>query len=118
MSRTGKDFTESSHSGWRYLLLGGALEIVWAGLLKMNLLAGPLLLTFVFSFHFLMKAAQKLPVGTVYAAFTGIGAVGTFVLDIVLFDEELQIGRIGLVMLLIFFIIMLKRSSDIERKVG
>lgn len=46
--------TTPVRSGWLYLLLGGVFEIIWAGLLKVDMLGGPLLvMIFVFSFHFL-----------------------------------------------------------------
>ncbi|GAA0356625.1 DMT family transporter [Bacillus horti] len=99
-------------SSWGYLLLGGMLEIVWAGLLKANLLGGPLLLIFFLSFHCLMKATQTFPAGTVYAVFVGVGAGGTFILDILLFGEPWSLLRFCLVCLLFFFIVLLKKSGE------
>lgn len=103
-------------SGWIYLLLGGVFEISWVFLLKVNMLGGPLLLIFIFSFHFIVKASKSLPIGTVYAVFTGFGAVGTIILDITIFGEAIQPIKLGLVVMLVMFIMLLKRSSQIPRK--
>jgi quaternary ammonium compound-resistance protein SugE len=53
-------------------------------------------------------AMRSLPVGTAYAVWTGIGAVGTVVLGIVLFGEPATLGRLACVMLIVAGIIGLK----------
>lgn len=97
---------------WLYMIMGGALEIVWAFLLKMNMLGGPLLIIFYFSFYCLTRAAKTLPISTVAAAFAGFGAAGTGVMDMLFFERELNLVRIGLIALLIVFIFVLKLGSD------
>lgn len=65
-----------------------------------------------------MKAAKTLPLGTIYAVFTGFGAVGTIILDITIFGEAIQPIELGLVAMLVMFIILLKQSSHTTRKDG
>lgn len=103
---------------WFYLLLGGMLEIVWASLLKLNMLGGPLLVIFYFSFYCLAKAAKSLPVSTVAAAFAGIGAGGTVTMDMLLFDSGVNWVRLGLAALLVCFILLLKLGGEPKAKAG
>jgi quaternary ammonium compound-resistance protein SugE len=53
-------------------------------------------------------ALRQLPVGTAYAVWTGIGAIGAAVLGIVLFGESLTIGRVGCIALIVCGILGLK----------
>ncbi|MBG9793372.1 hypothetical protein ABD76_12960 [Paenibacillus dendritiformis] len=94
------------------------LEMVWALLLKLNMLGGPLLVIFYFSFYCLAKAAKSLPVSTVAAAFAGIGAGGTVTMDMLLFDSGVNWVRLGLVALLVCFILLLKLGSEPKAKAG
>lgn len=99
---------------WMYLLIAGLTEIVWAIGLKFAegfTVLAPSAVTIVFiivSFLLFAKALNVIPVGTAYAVFTGIGAAGTAVLGIVLFDEHAGIEKISFLCLLIFGIIGLK----------
>lgn len=91
---------------WYLLGVAGLFEIVWAiGLEYSEGLTRPVptaatVLAMAVSVYLLAKAVESLPVGTAYAVWTGIGAVGTAVLGIVLFDESadpLRLAFIGLV---------------------
>lgn len=106
---------ERRYNPWFYMIVGGMLEIVWAALLKLNMLGGPLLLIFYFSFYCLAKAAKSLPVSTVAAAFAGIGAAGTVTMDMLFFESGVSWIRIGFVMLLTGFIVLLKISGDAKK---
>ena len=92
---------------WIYLLIAGLMEIVWALGLKYTQgfsRLGPSLLTvdaMVVSFLFLARALVTLPIGTAYAVWTGIGAVGTASLGIVLFGESRDPVRIVCISLII-----------------
>ena len=83
---------------WVYVMVAGLLEVTWAIALKYSQgFTRPLPTGIVFgagfaSFYFLSLAAEKLPIGTAYAVWTGIGAIGTAVLGMILFNEP----RIGL----------------------
>lgn len=61
--------------------------------------------------YLLSKAAQTLPIGTAYAVWVGIGAVGAGILGIVLFKEPINLERIGFMALLIISIIGLKFTA-------
>jgi quaternary ammonium compound-resistance protein SugE len=99
---------------WTYLLIAGVLEIVWAIGLKYT--AGftklvPSLITgvaLVASMLFLALALRTVPVGTGYAIWTGIGAVGTALLGIVLFAEPATLARLGCIGLIVAGIVGLK----------
>ncbi len=102
---------------WIYLLIAGVFEISWAVGLKYSdgftklVPAVFTVATMILSFYFLAKALNGLPLGTAYAVWTGIGAVGTTIFGIILFDEPLQIGRILCIFLIISGIIGLKILS-------
>ena len=102
---------------WIYLFIAGALEVGWAIGLKYS--AGftklvPSVLTLVgmaASGVFLALAVQKLPLGTAYAIWTGIGAVGTVLLGMVLFDEPATATRLFFIAFIVMGIICLKVVS-------
>lgn len=68
----------------------------------------------IISFYFLIVAGEKLPVGTVYAVFVGLGAAGTVFVDILVFGEEANILKLGLIALLLLGVIGLKLTTDEE----
>lgn len=102
---------------WLYLLIAGVFEVVWAIGLKYT--EGfsrlvPSLLTvaaMVVSLVFLSLALKTLPVGTAYAVWTGIGAVGTVIVGIILFAEPATVLRLGSVALILAGIAGLKLVS-------
>ncbi|MFC3722507.1 quaternary ammonium compound efflux SMR transporter SugE [Neoaquamicrobium sediminum] len=102
---------------WLYLGFAGLLEIVWASFLKQSegftrLTPSVItLLAMAGSFWLLALAMRSLPLGTAYAIWTGIGAVGAFVVGIVVMGEAATLGRILSVALLITGMVGLKLSS-------
>ena len=102
---------------WTLLVLAGLLEVVWA--VSMKLSEGftrlwPSVTTVAFmiaSFLCLALALRELPVGTAYAVWTGIGAVGTAVLGMVLFGESRDAIRLGCILLIVAGIVGLKVPS-------
>lgn len=102
---------------WSILLLAGLFEIAWAGLLKVAAtkpswtVATATIVTMVASIWLLSQAMKQIPLGTAYAVWTGIGAVGTFVLGIVCFAEALTVGRLISFVLLIAGLIGLKFTT-------
>lgn len=102
---------------WVYLGLAGLLEIVWASFLKQSdgfSRLTPSVITLVAmagSFWLLALAMRSLPLGTAYAIWTGIGAVGAFAVGIVVMGEAATLGRIVSVALLITGMVGLKLSS-------
>jgi quaternary ammonium compound-resistance protein SugE len=85
---------------WLYLSAAGVLETCWAVSLKAS--AGftrplPAALTvtgMLASFFFLSLALRKLPLGTAYAVWTGIGTVGTAILGVLLFHEAMRLPQL------------------------
>jgi quaternary ammonium compound-resistance protein SugE len=102
---------------WAYLTLAGILEVVWAIGLKYTegfTRLVPSVVTIaamVVSVWFLALALRTIPVGTGYAVWTGIGAVGTAVLGIVLFAEAATAARIACIGLIVAGILGLKLAS-------
>ena len=102
---------------WLYLIIAGLLEVVWAIGLKYTegwTKLYPSLLTvggMVVSFYFLSLALRTLPIGTAYAVWTGIGAVGTVIMGIVLFGEPRDLGRLACLLLILVGIIGLRLLS-------
>lgn len=99
---------------WVNLLIAGIFESVWAISLKYSMgftKVFPSIVTLIamfFSFIFLSNSLKTLHVGTAYAVWTGIGAVSTVVLGIILFDEPKNIMRIFFIFLIILGIIGLR----------
>jgi quaternary ammonium compound-resistance protein SugE len=103
---------------WILLLVAGLLEVIWAvsmkashGFTKHHFTAITLVAALL-SFWLLGLALRQLPVGTAYAVWTGIGAVGAAVLGIVLLGETLSIARIGCIALIVCGILGLKFLGD------
>ena len=99
---------------WFYLLIAGLLEVGWAIGLKYTegfSRLWPSILTIaamIFSLAFLGFALKVLPVGTAYAVWTGIGAVGTVILGIYLFNEPATAARLACIGLILAGIVGLK----------
>jgi quaternary ammonium compound-resistance protein SugE len=99
---------------WFYLFIAGLLEVGWAIGLKYT--EGfsrfwPTVLTvaaMILSLAFLGLALKALPVGTAYAVWTGIGAVGTVILGIYLFNEPATAARLACIGLILSGIVGLK----------
>src|SRR5262245_23189276 len=102
---------------WLYLLIAGLLEVTWAIGLKYTdgfTRLVPSIVTLASmgaSLLFLGLALKTLPVGTAYAVWTGIGAVGVAVLGIVLFAEPANALRLGSIGLIVGGIVGLKLVS-------
>ena len=102
---------------WILLLVAGLLEVGWAIGLKYTegfTRTWPTLWTvtaMVASLWLLGVAMRSLPVGTAYAVWVGIGAVGTVILGIVLFGEPVSALRVGSVALIVAGIVGLKLAT-------
>ena len=105
---------------WIYVLIGGVFEVAFTFCLgKMKETSGSTAYWWFFFFIFslcasmalLMKATQTLPIGTAYAVWTGIGAVGTVAMGIFVFNEPANFLRLLFMATLIGSIIGLKIVS-------
>jgi quaternary ammonium compound-resistance protein SugE len=102
---------------WAYLLLAGTFEVGFASTLKLTDGFTRLWPTLIFlacaiiSFLLLAKAAQTLPIGTAYAVWTGIGAVGTVIIGILFYKEPATALRLFFIATLIASIIGLRYAT-------
>ena len=101
---------------WIFLFLAGLFEVSLAfclGKTKEFYLWGTgFLLSTVLSMYLLAKAIQTLPIGTAYAVWTGIGAVGTVIIGILFFKEPATPLRLFFIFTLIASIIGLKLVTN------
>lgn len=105
---------------WIILIIAGLFEVAFAFCLgkaketsgnDMYLWYSGFLATLVISMGLLIKATQTLPIGTAYAVWTGIGAVGTVLVGILVFKDPASFWRIFFISTLVFSIIGLKSVS-------
>ncbi len=102
---------------WIWLGVAGLLEIVWAIGLKYTdgftrlWPSAITLAAMVSSIYFLALAVRTIPIGTGYAVFTGIGAVGVAILGMALLGEPRTLLRIGFILLIVVGIAGLKLVS-------
>ena len=99
---------------WALLVIAGLLEVGWAiGLKYTEGFSRPLptvltVLSMIVSLGLLGLALRDLPVGTAYAVWTGVGAVGTAALGIALFGDPATVGRLACIGLIVAGIVGLK----------
>ena len=102
---------------WVYLFFAGLLEILWATAMKQSQGFTRLLPTLIMlpamlaSFWLLAIAMRSLPLGTAYVAWTGIGAVGTFLVGIMLFNEPLNGTRVLAAVLIVAGLVLMQLSG-------
>ena len=102
---------------WVCLFIAGLLEIAWAiGLKYTDGFRRPVasvitIVLMIGSFYVLSLAVRTLPIGTAYAVWTGIGAFGTAVLGMYLFNEPVNLPRIACLALIIAGIVGLKVTA-------
>lgn len=102
---------------WIYLFIAGLFEVGFTTSLKMSdnftnrWWSAIFFVCISLSFHFLNKAIQSIPIGTGYAVWTGIGAIGTVLIGIVFFKEPSDFWRLFFIFLLIGSILGLKFVS-------
>jgi quaternary ammonium compound-resistance protein SugE len=104
-------------SAWSILFVAGVLEVCWTICLKYSegftrlipsLLTLPALIV---GMYLLSRAVQTLPIGTAYAVWVGIGAVGAAGLGMILFAEPVSVMRIGFLGLLVVSIVGLRVTA-------
>jgi quaternary ammonium compound-resistance protein SugE len=102
---------------WIVLVTAGILEIVWAFFMKKSegftllVPSAITIVTMIASFGLLSYAMRTLPLGTAYTIWTGIGAVGAFIVGIVILGEAANPMRILAATLIVAGIVMMKLSS-------
>ena len=105
---------------WILLIIAGLFEVAFASCLAkaktasgndVYLWYGAFLVTLVISMTLLVKASQTLPIGTAYAVWTGIGAVGTALVGIFFFNDPAGFWRLFFISTLIASVVGLKFVS-------
>lgn len=102
---------------WLILVIAGFLEVVWALMLKQS--AGftkpaptiVFIVSLVLSMFLLAQAIKSLPVGTAYAVWTGIGALGTAIVGMIWLGESREILKLVSLLMLVGGIIGLRLTS-------
>ena len=103
---------------WVLLVLAGAFEIIWAVGLKYTdgftkpLASGITIAGMVISVWLLSLALKSIPLGTGYAIWTGIGAVGTAIAGMILFGESRAVIRMVCIAMIVAGIVGLKIFSE------
>ena len=102
---------------WVYLLIAGLLEIVWAYSMKLSegfskpAASAVTIVAMIASFGLLSMAMKSLPLGTAYTIWTGIGAVGAFLVGIMVLGEQASAMRIVAALLIVSGLVMMKLAS-------
>jgi len=103
---------------WAILILAGIFEIIWAYSMKMSegfTKLSPSIVTIVFmilSVVLLSISMRSLPLGTAYTVWTGIGAIGSFVVGILILNEPMTAMRMIAAVLIVSGLILMKLSSN------
>jgi len=102
---------------WIVLVIAGLFEVVWATAMKQShgfSRLWPSVVTLVgmaISFALLSWSMRVLPLGTAYTVWTGIGAVGAFVVGVAVMGEALTPMRVGAAVLIVSGLVLMKLSS-------
>jgi quaternary ammonium compound-resistance protein SugE len=115
--RDGPALRRRAGMAWLFLAIAGVLEVVWAFSMKQS--SGftrlwPTVITvatMIASFALLSIAMKTLPLGTAYTVWTGIGAVGAFVVGVLVLGEEVSVARILAAILIVSGLILMKVSA-------
>ncbi|KQQ96762.1 quaternary ammonium compound efflux SMR transporter SugE [Massilia sp. Leaf139] len=103
---------------WISLLVAGVLEVVWAYAMKQSdgfTRLVPSLVTIVMmvaSFALLSFSMRSIPLGTAYTVWTGIGAVGAFIVGITVLGEQVNATRILAAALIVCGLVLMKLSAE------
>lgn len=102
---------------WFLLLVAGVLEVVWASTMKLShgfTRPAPSVVTVVAmlaSFGLLSVSMKTLPLGTAYTVWTGIGAIGAFLVGIIFLGETVSVTRVVAALLIIVGLVLMKTST-------
>ena len=102
---------------WIVLVVAGLLEVVWAYTMKLSqgftrpAASVITILAMIASFGLLSIAMRSMPLGTAYTVWTGIGAIGAFVVGVVALGEPLNTPRILAAALIVSGLILMKVSA-------
>jgi quaternary ammonium compound-resistance protein SugE len=99
---------------WIYLVVAGVLEVVWAYAMKQSngftrpTASAVTILTMIASFALLSLAMRTLPLGTAYTVWTGIGAIGAFLVGVIVLGEAATPLRVAAAALIVTGLVAMK----------
>ena len=102
---------------WIALLVAGLFEVVWAGSMKLSngfthlTYSLVTLVAMIASFGLLSLAMRTLPLGTAYTIWTGVGAIGAFIVGIAFLGEQLSFIRVCAALLIVAGLVLMKLSA-------
>ena len=102
---------------WVFVFVAGLLEIVWAYSMKLSdgftrlVPSTVTIVTMIMSFGLLSLAMRTLPLGTAYMMWTGIGAVGAFIVGILVLGEAVTVMRVLAAVMIVGGLVLMKLSS-------
>jgi len=103
---------------WISLFIAGILEVIWAFSMKLSHgFTKPIptvitLITMIASFALLAFSMRSLPLGTAYTIWTGIGAIGAFLVGILVLGEQLSAMRVAAAVLIVSGLVFMKLSAN------
>jgi quaternary ammonium compound-resistance protein SugE len=104
---------------WVYLLLAGVLEVIWAYSMKLSdgfsrpMPSIVMIVAMIGSIALLALSMRTLPLGTSYMIWTGIGAVGAFVMGVVFLGEAVTAMRLVAAGLIVAGLVLMKATSEV-----
>ena len=104
---------------WVYLLLAGVLEVIWAYAMKLSdgftrpMPSIVMVIAMIGSIALLALAMRTLPLGTSYMIWTGIGAVGAFLMGVVFLGEAVTAMRLVAAGLILAGLVLMKATSEV-----
>ena len=103
----------STNVSWFFVVAAGLREVVWASGLKYEEVpAWLVVVSLILTFDLLVRAAKRLPVGTTYAVFAGIGTVGTVVVESVVSGTIIPPAKILIILALLACVVGLKLTGE------
>ena len=109
------------NANWMKVFVGAFFEVFWVIGLKHAdgfwSWTGTVI-SIVVSFYLIIMAGRKLPVGTVYAVFVGLGTAGTVISEIIFFSEPIKVEKIMLIVLLLVGVLGLKLLTKDDNQEG
>ncbi|MGN7402895.1 DMT family transporter [Cytobacillus praedii] len=109
------------NTNWIKVIIAAFFEVFWVIGLKHAddfwTWAGTVI-SIIISFYVMIIAGRKLPVGTVYAVFVGLGTAGTVIAEILFFGEPFKMSKILMILLLLVGVIGLKLVTKDKVKEG
>jgi quaternary ammonium compound-resistance protein SugE len=112
------DKVERNKMAWAILILAGIFEVIWAYSMKLSegfTKLTPSIVTIVFmvlSVVLLSMSMRTLPLGTAYTIWTGIGAIGSFIVGIMVLNEPMTAMRMIAAVLIVSGLMLMKLSSN------